>query len=86
MSAKLKERQSVPAPGLATDYLLTFTGSDHGKRTLKDIVAKFPPDCLRFYNPNIGFDSDPVRAAYREGQASVTREFLKTIEAGKRVK
>lgn len=84
MSAKPKTDKQKQTEALACAYLTVFS-SDEGKRVLADLLAKYPPDRPRFDDGGV-FNPDTHRAAFRDGQSSVTTEILGAIEAGKRVR
>ncbi|SKA88844.1 hypothetical protein SAMN02745166_01494 [Prosthecobacter debontii] len=63
---------------LAKCYARVFLGDEDGKRVLEDLLAKFPPDGMRF-----DFASpDSLKAAIKDGQRSVTTELQTAVRLG----
>lgn len=73
-----KQQQQEEAKNLAAAYARLFLGSDDGKRVLADLLAKFPPDAARFDLAS----PEPLKAAIRDGQATVVREIESAIRLG----
>jgi len=73
-----KQKAEQAAKDMAAAYARLFLGSEDGKRVLADLQAKFPADSPRFdlLNP------EPLKAAIRDGQATVTREVQSAIRLG----
>lgn len=84
MSAKPKTDKQKQTEALACAYLAVFS-SDEGKRVLADLLAKYPPDRPRFDDAGT-FNPDAHRAAFRDGQSSITTEILAAMEAGRHVR
>lgn len=73
-----KQKAEQTAKDMAAAYARLFLGSEDGKRVLADLLAKFPPDAARFDLT----DPQPLKAAIRDGQATVTREVQSAIRLG----
>lgn len=73
-----KQKAEQAAKEMAAAYARLFLGSEDGKRVLADLLAKFPPDAARFDLT----DPQPLKAAIRDGQATVTREVQSAIRLG----
>lgn len=65
---------------LAKAYKETFS-TPAGKRVLADLLADFPPDRPPF-SCNGAWSSDPVAAAFRSGQSTVTKQIVDAMQAG----
>jgi hypothetical protein len=72
------QKAEQAAKDMAAAYARLFLGSPDGKRVLADLVAKFPPDAARFDLAA----PEPLKAAIRDGQATVTREVQSAIRLG----
>ena len=71
------ERAREVADELARCYARVFLGNADGRRVLASLIAKFPPDKLRFAEGR----STHV-AAFIDGQASVLTEIQSAINLG----
>lgn len=77
-AATSKQKAEQAAKDMAAAYARLFLCTDDGKRVLADLLAKFPPDSPRFDLSN----PEPLKAAIRDGQATVTREVQSAIRLG----
>lgn len=77
-AATSKQKAEQAAKDMAAAYARLFLCTDDGKRVLADLLAKFPPDAPRFDLSN----PEPLKAAIRDGQATVTREVQSAIRLG----
>ncbi|SKB08678.1 hypothetical protein SAMN02745166_04991 [Prosthecobacter debontii] len=59
-------------------YARVFLGSEDGKRVLADLLAKFPPNAVRFDLSN----PEPLKAALKDGQCSVINEIEQAVKHG----
>ncbi len=65
---------------LCRAYRQAFT-TEAGKRVLEDLLKAYPPDRSPF-DCNGAWSSDPVAAAFRSGQSSVTKAISDACKAG----
>lgn len=63
---------------LAMEYATVFLGTDTGKRVLADLLKKFPPNAASFDLAR----PEPLSAAIKDGQKSVTREIEDAVRLG----
>ena len=72
------EGDDQTAAELAACYARVFLGDDDGKRVMKDLLRKFPPDRLRFPAGQGSIEA----AAVIDGQGSVMKEIQQAIKTG----
>lgn len=60
----------IPAEKEECDLFARLFSTEDGKRVLAILVAKEPPGAARF-SVNGEFSNDPIRAAWKDGRASL---------------
>ncbi len=82
MSARVRARKpSDDEQRLASLYRETFS-TDAGTQVLEDLLEQFPPDLPRFADARGTFVSDPIAAAFTDGQRYVTARIKALVKGG----